>query len=191
MARKLLILLVIVGAGVAAWWYLSRDSEESWRRYGLPSIRVDKGTLSEAGQEKLADINKRAIALKNATTKQRFEQGMGIGDDLRKIGAYRSAADWYLKTIEWYEELPAGQRATPMYRSTDTVPFVCTWYGSVCLVFLGENEEALSVMERFLRQYPRHPARQSLQEFYELAKKDPADYAEAASILRAYPGYLK
>jgi len=193
--KRLLFFLALAVVALAFWYFgfhakPGGDGADHGR--DLPAVRAKLSQLTPAGQEKLRDIRGRVDALlrNKKTTKERFEEGFYIADDLRRIGDYESAVEWYLQTIEWYEALTPGQRQTPRYWNPDGVPSDCVFSASACLFFLGRNRRALNVMKAFLDEYPRHPMAQMLSDFYQAARRDPASYIRALSHLRASKRYV-
>ena len=191
--RKLLLVVVVLGA--AAWWYFGWYSQ---RPSDLPPVRVDESQLTEAGRKRLADVRQRIEALEKAGTESRFNEALYISDGLRKLGDYRSAAEWYLKMIEWYEQLSPEERQHSERRPSiymgmkpAEAPAIGSWHAGTCYFFAGENDKAFKVMERFLQDYPRAPLRSVVLDSYNLAKKDLNGYLEASSHLKATREYVK
>lgn len=179
---------MIVAAGVGLWWYLNRQSEKAAARSALPPLNVNESTLTPAGLKKLDEVRSEVKDLEQADTKRRFRRGLDIGDALREIGAYRSAADWYLKTIEWYEQLNHFQQWLARNKA-DAAD--CALKAGACYLFLGQTQRAIRTMERFARAHPDNPRSETLLGFCDYAGKDPAGFVQIIAELRASREYLK
>lgn len=192
MRKKGLILALVAGLAVCCWYaWRSKHSNGSQNTASdLPPVRVDESRLSQEGRRFFADTKKHIEALRNnlQNTKRKFKEGLYIADDLRLLGDYRSAAEWYLKLFNWYEELPPEQKEGPGYRH---IPLTASLHASACFFFIGDKTKGLGTMERFLRHYPSHPGYQTILEFYRLAKSDFPRFLQASAFMRAKREYLK
>ncbi len=193
--KKLLAILIILG--LVAWWYFGyyskRSNGASTAEADLPPIRVTDASLSKAGRELLADTKRRVEALRKepGNTKLRFAKADYIAGSLKLLGDYRSAAEWYLALIDWYEELSPADRQVPEYRDPDGIPFAAAHSASMCFFFSGENEKGYETMETYLRRYPNDPNRSLMLTLYKWAKQDLGDYLKSVSAMRAPRRYLK
>jgi len=198
--RKLLVAMVILG--LVAWWYFAwysrRSNGAATKDSDIPAVRVDESALTEAGRRLLNDVKSRIETLRSHPndTKRKFEVAKGVANDLRLLGDYHSAAEWYLKYGEWFESLTPQERRTAKVLTIDGgppvgAPFEGHWMASVCYLLAGNQRAAFEAMEAFMQKYPNDPRKPTMMAHYRNAKKDLSRYVETLSHFRANPRFLK
>jgi hypothetical protein len=156
MSRKLLVFLVIVAAGVGAWWYFSRGPGSATGPSDLPAIRVDESRLTAEGKEAFAQLQRKVERLERADVKRKYDEGGLIVCTLEELGDQESSIEWALKCIDWFDKLSPEERQQTREGITDRSVAAALYHlhASGCYFVLGDREKGIEVLVEYLKEFP-------------------------------------